>query len=687
LPSPGSCTRCSRPLAAVPPGGLCAACATAETPARPSATRSYHAPDSHAPTATDLLGFGAGGPSASFRVAGDAAGGRTTVLPLPPSPPGYELLDALGGGGMGDVYLAREQASARLVAMKFLRFPGNADLLDRFTLELRVLAALDHPHIVRVFASDFLRADPFFTMEYLEPGTLTHALRDRGPFPPADAVRVARAVAGALAAAHAAGVIHRDLKPSNVLLARDGTPKVADFGLAKRLDEVDPITVQSGGLGTPSYMPPEQVAGRYGAVGPWSDVYGLGATLYHLLTGRPPFVGETFADILAQVPTAEPDRPRALRPEIPMGLEAVVLKCLEKNPARRYQSMAELVADVDRYEQNQRPAARARTRRERARRWAARNRVKLVVAAGTVLVAVGLVAAGWAFAPPPPPPKSADELKADRLEAIYADLLAGKSVTLVGDSGEPVWWESPTGRPFFAESPVRTKDDPGGCYFSTPRNQLTVLKLLDPPIDRYTVTLRFKHIGGPNTDVPVLGFFAALDVPKPDDGWREYSFFAVGYNDCDLARDLTAPPKPSAVTVGSRCYAALPGRLPNPAGCVALVRQTLHGVGKRLPGPWRTLVVQVTPERLVAFWDPLLDGDGNPGPTAKPLANLSVDDIRRHRRLHNIGLQNGKELVGHAFAPLPEWSPRLGIGVWAAEADIAVKNVVLSPSVTPNRSD
>ena len=146
---------------------------------------------------------------------------------------------------MGEVYLAREGASERLVAMKFVRYPGDPGAFDRFLVELRVLAALEHPHIVRVLSSDFLRADPYFTMEHLTGGSLARATVG-GPLGVGEAVRLMRAVAGAVAAAHAQKVVHRDLKPANILLAADGTPKVADFGLAKRLDEVDPVTLASG---------------------------------------------------------------------------------------------------------------------------------------------------------------------------------------------------------------------------------------------------------------------------------------------------------------------------------------------------------------------------------------------------------------------------------------------------------
>jgi eukaryotic-like serine/threonine-protein kinase len=632
------------------------------------------------PTATDPLGAGAYASSVSFNAIGDAPGTRA-ARPLPPSPLGYELRGRLGGGGMGDVYLAYDQMADRLVAMKFIRFPGDPELLERFLLELRVLAQLDHPNIVRVLGHDFHRADPYFTMEYLEHGSLTRKL-EGGPLAPDEGVRIIRAVAGALSLAHAKQVIHRDVKPSNVLLTPDGTPKLADFGLARRLDEVDPITQASGGAGTPNYMPPEQISKRNGALGPWSDVYGLGATLYHLLTGRAPFVGDTPPETIRQVLADPPPRPRKLRPNLSLGLEAIVLKCLEKDPKDRYQTVADLVADLDNYEAGQRTTAREMTRWRRTKRWARRQRIGLGVAVIAVVVGGGLTWAGRALAPVPqvaPPSKTAEELKAERLQAIYADLRAGKSVTLVGETGEPLWYEAPSGTVRFAEHPVRTEEDPGGCFFYTPIGMLTVLKLLDPPLDHYRIKLQLKHVAGPKSKEPALGFFAAFSSVLQDDGWNETSFLAVGYSDRSLS-GIDAPVSPSAVIIGSRCYASAPGRLPNNYSCNGyLAREPLREVKRQMPGPWRSMVVEASPERLLVFWDPILDSNGNPTPTAKPLADLSVNDIRSHRRIHAVGLRNIGRDLRRQFAPLPDWSPHLGIGVWATEADVAVKNVVLSP--------
>src|SRR5262249_8006869 len=278
---------------------------------------------------------------------------QSTLSPV--APPGYNIIERVGGGGMGDVCLARELAADRLVAMKFLRAGSGSAATARFLVEVRALAGLDHPHIVRVLATDFTRPDPFFTMEYVPGGTLRDRIDRTGSADPAARAGLVEIVARAVQAAHTAEVLHRDLKPSNILLSVGDTPKVSDFGLAKRLDRDDGLTVGPGEMGTPAYMPPEQVSRRNGSVGPPSDVYGLGATLYHLLAGRAPFEGESRDEILARVLADPPPRLRAIRPDVPAGLEGIVVKALEKDPQDRYPTAAALADDLDRFLSGIRP--------------------------------------------------------------------------------------------------------------------------------------------------------------------------------------------------------------------------------------------------------------------------------------------------------------------------------------------
>ncbi len=690
MPSPSSCIRCARPLAVESDSGLCPVCLASDTgrppgtsqspapaaelptaafrpapdplSAEPNTFRPVEAPERHAetreprtqpliqepPTATDLNAK----PDGNFDL------GRAI---RPEAPPGYELIRKLGRGGMGDVYLARDIRADRLVAMKFLRAPNSPAAVQLFLNELQVLAKLDHPHIVRVIHHDFYRAVPFFTMEYVPGGTLSERLEASGPLDPTLAAQLIATLARAMSAPHGKKIVHRDLKPSNVLLAEDGTPKVSDFGLAKRTDADEGLTTQTGPLGTPAYMPPEQISSRYGEVSDPSDVYGLGATLYYLLTGQGPFRGDR-EDILAQVLGKEPERVRAIRPEVPLGLEAIVFKCLEKKPADRYATMEALASDLEKFLAGDSTTALPLTRWRRARRWAIRHRRRIAGACSAVVGAGLLVWLGILLARPTPPPTPPDPL-----EAINKELLAKRPVTLIGERGEPLWHDTPTGVIKFGENPTGT----GGCYF--PSNDLTILLLLDPPIDRYRVELELQHVKGtaraklPN---PSLGFFLNYAREQRPDGWTEQSFLSVGYNDLDRGQ-LAGPPVPAGVVVESYCFLTPPGRLPG-AHPYPITDEKPLDAWKVFPSQWRKITADVSPDRLILTWHPTAE-------KTELLADLSLADIRGHRRRHDQVLKHTGPVLGHQFAPLPDWSPRLGLGVWAAGADIAVKNFVITP--------
>ncbi|MBA4192697.1 MAG: serine/threonine protein kinase [Planctomycetaceae bacterium] len=265
--------------------------------------------------------------------------------------PGYEVLGELGRGGMGVVYRARQVGANREVALKVVLTGSHASPTEvaRFRTEAEAVARLQHPHVVAVFEVGEHDGRPFYSMELCPGDTLAKAVSD-GPFDPRVAANTVLKVARGVAAAHDAGVIHRDLKPGNVLLTADGEPKVADFGLAKRLDAGSDAGLTRTGVivGTPSYMPPEQAAGVR-EIGPAADIYSLGAVLYELLTGRPPFRGPTATDTILLVVTEDPVPPRVVRPDVPRDLDAVVLRCLEKDPARRYRTAATLADDIQRF--------------------------------------------------------------------------------------------------------------------------------------------------------------------------------------------------------------------------------------------------------------------------------------------------------------------------------------------------
>lgn len=288
-----------------------------------------------------------------------------------PTVAGYELLGELGRGGMGLVYKAVETRLKRTVALKTLR-PG-ADPAERTRLkrEAEAAAGLAHPNVVPIYAVFEDGPRLYLAMEYLSGGTLAEKIRGE-PLPAGEAAALLEPLARAVAYAHANGVVHRDLKPQNVLLAADGTPKVADFGLAKR-DGDDDLTRTGVIAGSPAYMAPEQASGSK-AVGAAADVWSLGAMLYELLAGRPPFRGASTLDTLDLVRTADPVPPSRLVPRLPKDLETVCLKCLEKEPANRYASADALVDDLARFRRGEPVTARPVGRFSRGLRWAGRNK-------------------------------------------------------------------------------------------------------------------------------------------------------------------------------------------------------------------------------------------------------------------------------------------------------------------------
>lgn len=267
-----------------------------------------------------------------------------------PHPPDLEILGILGEGGMGVVYKARQASLGRLVALKVIRAGEYASPRDlaRFRREAEATARLHHPNIVQVYQFGAQGGRPYLVLELVGGGSLAERL-DGTPLPPQQAAQLAMALARGVQHAHERGILHRDLKPANVLLAEDGSPKIADFGIARPLEPGRAETATGAVIGSPSYMAPEQAEGKARALGPGVDIYALGAILYECLTGRPPFRGVTLLETLEQSRTLDPVRPSSLQPKVAHDLEAICLKCLEKEPDQRYSSARELADDLQRW--------------------------------------------------------------------------------------------------------------------------------------------------------------------------------------------------------------------------------------------------------------------------------------------------------------------------------------------------
>jgi serine/threonine protein kinase len=315
--------------------------------------------------------------------------------------PGYEIVSELGRGGMGVVYEARQVALGRTVALKMILsgdHAGTADLA-RFRSEGEAIARLQHPNIVQVYEVGEDGGLPFFSLEFCSGGSLEQRLHG-GPLAPGEAAALVETLARAMHAAHQKGIIHRDLKPGNVLLAEDGTPKITDFGLAKKLDAdcARPYLTATGAvLGTPSYMAPEQAGGQGRAVGPACDIYALGAILYDCLTGRPPFRAATPLDTLMQVLSDEPVPPTLLQSKTPPDLEKVSLKCLRKEQAKRYATSLELAEDLRRYQEGRPILARPASLAERTVKWVRRRPAAAALLAVSLLAGFALISGGAAL--------------------------------------------------------------------------------------------------------------------------------------------------------------------------------------------------------------------------------------------------------------------------------------------------
>lgn len=303
----------------------------------------------------------------------------------------YELIEEIARGGMGIVYRARHLKLDRVVALKTILagYLASPESVKRFQAEARAAANLSHPNIVPVYEIGEFDGNHYFTMALIEGGSLQVRLNN-GPLKPVEAAELLERVARAVHYAHEQGVIHRDLKPQNILLDKDGSPRITDFGLAKRLHDDHQLTATGDVLGTPNYMSPEQITGGSQPVGPHCDVYSLGAVLYCALTGRAPFVGTSLAEIFQQVLHESAVAPRVLSPKIPRDLETICLKCLEKDPSRRYASAQEVASDLQRFSSGQPILARRAGIVEQVWKWSKRRRVVLA-AAGIPLVCLLLV--------------------------------------------------------------------------------------------------------------------------------------------------------------------------------------------------------------------------------------------------------------------------------------------------------
>jgi eukaryotic-like serine/threonine-protein kinase len=373
MTSPRTCPECGAALPARAPLGLCPKCIFSRATA--NGLGDWLAEERAPPLDTQYK------ETAAPRVLGD-----------------YELLELIGHGAVGIVYKARQVSLDRIVAVKLLASSAQAspEVVHRFRTEAVAAGSLQHPNIVAVHEGGLTEGQHYLVMDYVAGPTLTDIVR-QGPLSAGRAAVLVRTIAEAVHFAHERGILHRDLKPSNVLLDAEDQPRVTDFGLAKRLagsqrSTLNPqLTLTGQVIGSPGFMPPEQASGQRGQIGRRSDVYGLGAILYFLVTGRAPFAGGAVADVLHQVVTEEPLAPRLLNPATPADLQTICLKCLEKEPERRYPTAQALAEELGRFLRDEPIRARPLGRLSKARRWCRRKPV--LASLGATAVALFLVIA------------------------------------------------------------------------------------------------------------------------------------------------------------------------------------------------------------------------------------------------------------------------------------------------------
>jgi tetratricopeptide (TPR) repeat protein/tRNA A-37 threonylcarbamoyl transferase component Bud32 len=427
----------------------------------------------------------------------------------------FEILAELGRGGMGVVYKARHRQLNRLVALKMIGEGRHAsgEVRERFLIEAEAVARLRHPNIVHIYEIGEADGRPYVLLELLEGGSLADRLKGTTQ-PGRAAAELMVTLALAMHAAHQAGIVHRDLKPANILFDRDGTPRISDFGLAKRLEVAEPRTETGQIMGTPSYMAPEQARGEARAIGPPADIYALGAVLYEMLTGKPPFKGSSVMETIHMVVYDDVVPPSRIDARIPRDVETICLKCLEKEPQKRYASAAELAEDLQRYLDDRPIHARPTPLSERSKKWVRRHPTTTTLIALGAVAMLALVGAAVRY--------DADRRAAARAEDLRVERLRGESEGALDE----------------AQRRLLARDWADGRLIRNLTNRVAVLKSEDRLAD---VRRRAEHM------LAEAGRGAQNDVDAQNDRKRQQEFRdrrdaayvrEIGYSGIDLPMDV-----------------------------------------------------------------------------------------------------------------------------------------------------
>jgi serine/threonine protein kinase len=581
-----------------------------------------------------------------------------------PRLPDYEVLEEIGRGGGGIVFRARQWAADRTVALKFiLGGVGSPVERQRFRAEVRALGRLNHPNVVIVHDVGDADGCPYFAMEYLPGGSLSKRAKEK-PYAPGDAAVLVEILAHAVQAGHDAGILHRDLKPGNVLLTADGIPKIADFGLAKRWEDtpegvtVDQMTRTREVIGTPAYMAPEQAAADHGLVGPATDVYGLGTILYELLTGGPPFKGNESQNTRWRVLHSPVVPPRDLNRRVPRALEAIALKCLDKDPDHRYLTARELADDLGRFRRGEPTVAPPLTFIGRMGRIARRHSRALgTVAAGAVLVAATVaIGAMLRHRNPPENPNAIVE----QMEKGFEN---GVPQTLIGEKGRPPWsqWSGSEGS--FATSVFH---DETCCIQSATSAHLVLIRKV--PDNGFKLSADISHESTLDTgNSSYVGlFFGSRSLPWSATEQVE-NWYSLTYNDWESA----LPRKEQEFFLRHYCQLIRTGFKLDPA--YGQIGHLTFAPNKRGNLPiWRHVEITARPNGISAYF---VDEFGRQFPIG---GRLGTDE-----GLNKVGQFDTftvlAKYVNEPTPPWPGWRPTGSVGLVVSRGQASFRNVVIEP--------
>ncbi len=572
---------------------------------------------------------------------------------VPPEIPNHTDFELIGGGGMGTVYRAIQRPTDRTVAVKVMHPMGSSrHLRERFVNEVRAHARISHPGVVPIHEVGECPNGPYFTMEYIPGGTLADRIR-KGPLEPKEAARLIADAADAVAAAHVQGIIHRDIKPSNILLDLDGAVKVTDFGLARHANH-DDLTQTGIVVGTPSYMSPEQASGDPDRLTAAADIYGLGATLYHLLTGRPPHQRASAAETVRRIATNPLAPPRAHAPGLCPILDAIVMKSLARDPRDRYESSAAFSRDLRHWIAGEPTVARPPTRREQLLRGIRRHRVALAAAAILTLLTIAAALV---------------RRENDPKRQVLGALDAGRPATIVGESGRPKIHRWLLGEDLFEDTEY------GDRVTQFRAKRLSLLALLDePPIDAYRYSVDLRMISGAagagsagGNPRYFQGVFFGHQAHRVASGEAVDLAFTVEFNEYSPVGGTT-----QKILSKLRVDARLPGQGPSPKSPKLITlapSATFRSTdGGEIP-KWRTLVLDVRPSGVVARWR-------NEGGGETVVFDMAAERFRQM-------LASAQAILDDNFGPgvvsLAPWSPRQPLGIMGMQATIAFRNAIVEP--------